>query len=139
MQSFYRISADIVLVLHVLVVVFNLGALPIIWLGHLRGWRLARNTCFRVSHLLLVGFVTVEAALGAVCPLTSLEDALRLKAGGQSVYEGGFLSHWLHEFLYWDVSEAFLITAYSLFLGLVILSFFCIRPRPASWKTAFTR
>jgi len=68
-----------------------------------------------------------------------IEDALWLKAGGQSVYEGGFLSHWLHEFLYWDVSQAFLITAYSLFLGLVILSFFCIGPRPASRKTACTR
>ena len=134
MQGFYRISADVVLFVHFLVVAFNVGALPLTWVSHLRGWPLACNPYFRITHLALVAYVTVETAFGVVCPLTNLEDALRIKAGGNTVYEGGFVSHWLHQAIFWDVSTELLFTLYALFLGLVLLTFFFIRPRQLKWK-----
>ena len=44
--------ADVILVLHAVVVLFNIGALPVIWVGYFRGWAFVRNfasesfTCF---------------------------------------------------------------------------------------------
>ncbi len=93
MQRFYLRLADAILVLHALIVLFNVGALPVIWLGHFRGWRFVRSFGFRVTHLLLIGFVAGESLLGVICPLTTWEDDLRLKAGLGPRYEGGFIAH----------------------------------------------
>jgi len=50
-----RVLADAVLVLHGLIVLFNIGALPVIWIGYFRKWRFVRNPYFRWAHLLLLG------------------------------------------------------------------------------------
>ena len=71
------------------------------------------------------------AAMIAVGPL-SLEEAFRLKAGSRTVVRGSFVSHWLHQVLYWDVSWHTLLAIYVLFLGLVVLTFFYIKPRRRS-------
>jgi hypothetical protein len=42
--------ADVILVLHALLVLFNVGALPVIWVGHFRGWAFVRNFYFRSVH-----------------------------------------------------------------------------------------
>jgi hypothetical protein len=87
--------ADAILVLHALLVLFNVGALPVIWVGHFRHWAFVRNFPFRVVHLLLVGVVAAESMLGIWCPLTTWEDALRSKA----MYQNGFIAYWLHKLL----------------------------------------
>ena len=69
--------ADLVLIIHFSIVfflVFGLVALPI---GHLRNYSWTRNAKFRVAHMLLMGFITLEASLGITCPLTTIENALR--------------------------------------------------------------
>ena len=47
--------ADAILVLHALIVFFNIGALPIIWIGHFQRWSFVRSFSFRIVHLLLIG------------------------------------------------------------------------------------
>ncbi len=92
--------ADIVLVVHVAVVLFNVGGLIAIWLAALGDWAplgWVRNRRFRFVHLGALGFVTIEALLGMTCPLTHLEDWLRDTEG-----QRGFIARWLHHWLYWD-------------------------------------
>ncbi len=134
MQASRLVLADAVLLLHALIVFFNVGALPVIWLGRSRGWGFVRNFYFRMVHLLLIGFVTAETVLGAICPLTSWEDALRGQAGADPRYEGGFIAHWLHRLIFFDVDPKFFIAGYVVFFVLVVLSLIWVRPRTPRWR-----
>lgn len=129
-----RVLADAVLVLHGLVVLFNIGALPVIWIGYLRKWRFVRNPYFRWAHLLLLGFVVAETVLNVTCPLTLLEDALRVGAGQEAGHPTGFVARWLEWLIFWDVPPAAFIVAYGLFFVLVVFTFFRVKPDPLLWR-----
>lgn len=133
MQTRYSIFADSILVLHVAIVLFNVGALPVIWLGYFRGWQFVRSFSFRVTHLLLIGFIAAESLLGAICPLTTWEDKLRRQAGAEGRYQGGFIAHWLHELIFYDLSENVFAIGYGVFFALVLFTFFRVRPRRPKW------
>ena len=130
----YRFEADAILTLHALIVLFNVGALPIIWLGYFRNWRFVRNFSFRAIHLLLIGYVAAETVLGMMCPLTTWEDALRAKGGVDARYQRGYLAYWLHRAMFYDIDERFFIAGYVLFFMLVLVTLFWVRPRGPRWK-----
>ncbi|HWH72020.1 MAG TPA: DUF2784 domain-containing protein [Candidatus Sulfotelmatobacter sp.] len=130
MRTLYLLLADVILVAHALIVLFNLGALPIIWLGALRHWRFVRNFAFRLTHLLLIAFIAAETLLGTVCPLTTWENQWRLKAGVDPLYQGDFITHWVHWLIFYDIDERWFIAAYVLFFVLVLLTFLGVKPRP---------
>src|ERR1051326_8959492 len=93
MRTFYLILADAILVLHALIVLFNAGSLPVIWLGRFLEWNFVRNFAFRIVHLLLIGFVAAEAVVGAICPLTSWEDRLRSEEQTSELQSHSFISY----------------------------------------------
>jgi hypothetical protein len=131
----YLFLADAILILHTLIVLFNLGALPLIWVGYFRHWHFIRNFAFRSAHLLLIAFVAIEAFFGAICPLTSWEDALRLRAGAGSRYERGYVAYWLHQVIFYDLDPIFFTVAYGLFFALVIFTLFWVKPDwPKGWR-----
>lgn len=116
--------ADIILVIHALVVVFNVVGLAAIWVGAVLKWRWIRNFWFRTIHLGLIGVVAAGSLIGIVCPLTVLEDALRQTGPPQS----GFIQRWVSRLLYYDFpASAFTIT-YVLFALIVLLTFIAIKP-----------
>ena len=121
--------ADVILVLHVGVVLFNFGALPLIWVGHFRGWAFVRNFYFRIIHLLLIGVVAAESVFGVMCPLTNWEDALRTTTGTRPQQQIGFIAHWLHELLFYELPPWVFTVAYVLFFFLVAATFYYVRPR----------
>jgi hypothetical protein len=133
MESGSSILADTILVLHGLIVLFNVGALPVIWLGYFRGWRFVRNFTLRMAHLLLIGFVAAESVLGTICPLTTWEDQLRGRAGMGPRYEGGYIAHWVHRLLFYDLDEKVFLIAYVAFFALVLLTFIVVKPVLPSW------
>ncbi len=132
--NIWLLLADTILVLHALVVLFNLGAVPIIWLGYFRDWKLVRNLYLRIGHLLLISVVVFETLFGLDCPLTTLEDALRLKAGANLLYPTGYLTHWLQSLLFYDVSNQALLVGYGLFFALVLFTFVWVKPGSDSLK-----
>lgn len=115
----YQVLADAVLVLHLAVVVFVVGGAVYIVAGNLRGWPLANALAFRVLHLLAIGVVALQAWLGAVCPLTTLENWLREQARA-SVYQGSFVAHWVQRLLFYEAPAWVCMLAYSLFGALVV-------------------
>jgi hypothetical protein len=92
--------ADVILVVHFLIVVFIVGGLVLVWVGAALGWGWVRNPWFRYLHLGAIGFVAAEALLGVVCPLTVWEDMLR---GG--VRAESFIGRWVRYFLYYNAPE----------------------------------
>ncbi|RJX77919.1 DUF2784 domain-containing protein [Pseudomonas sp. LS-2] len=103
---FYSLMADAVVVFHLLFIVFVLsGALLVLrW----RGWIWL--------HLPAVAWGMAVEFLHLYCPLTPLENALRLKAGSAG-YEGDFLGHYLIPLIY----PAGLTPQIQIALGAVVL------------------
>ena len=87
----YRYAADAVLLLHLAFIVFAvLGGLLIVW------WRV-------VLFLHLPAFVwgVFVELTGRICPLTSIENTLRIKAGTAG-YSESFVEHYLLGVIYPD-------------------------------------
>jgi len=102
--------------------------LILILAGGLLGWEWVRNPWFRASHLAGVGLVVVQAWLGGVCPLTTLEMNLREKAGDET-YHGTFIAHWLQKLLYYQAPPWVFVLTYTLFGLAVFGSWWKVRPR----------
>lgn len=124
----FLILADLLLALHTLLVAFVIFGLVATLLGHCLKWRWVRNFWFRLSHLILIGIVVLQAWLGVLCPLTVWEMTLREKAGG-AAYDGSFIQHWLQSILYYSAPDWVFIVVYSVFGALVLASWIWVRPR----------
>ncbi len=129
----YLIAADAVLLLHTLFVTFVVFGLVLILVGGARSWRWVRNRRFRILHLIAIAIVVLQAWAGVICPLTTLEMALRSRAG-DAVYEGSFISHWLSAILYYQAPAWVFVACYTVFGLLVAGSWFLVRPNPGKKK-----
>ena len=126
-SELYLLLADIVLGLHITVVLFVVFGLLLVLVGGVMKWRWVRNPWFRALHLLCIGIVVAQAWAGVVCPLTTLEMWLR-GLGGDNVYAGSFITHWMQSLLYYDAPAWVFTAAYTVFGLLVALSWVWIKP-----------
>ena len=131
----FLIAADAVLLLHVLFVAFVVIGLVLIFIGKAWRWSWVRNPWFRASHLVTIVVIVVQSWLGVICPLTTLEMALRSKAG-EAVYTGSFIAHWIERLLYYQAPWWVFVVCYTAFGALVIASWFWVKPRPFSNPTS---
>lgn len=126
-NTLYLLLADLVLSLHVLTVAFVVAGLLVIIAGKLCGWAWVRNPWFRLTHFACILVVVMQAWAGVVCPLTTLEMWLRARAG-DVVYSGSFITYWLSELLYFNLPAWVFTLAYTVFGGLVALTWFWVKP-----------
>jgi hypothetical protein len=119
--------ADAVLVLHVGIVAFVVLGLLVIPMGARRRWRWVRDIRWRAVHVLLMLFIALQAWLGALCPLTLWEQALRRHAG-QATYGESFIEHWLARLIFFDAPWWAFVAAYTAFAALVLLAWVRVRP-----------
>jgi len=85
----YHLFADFVVVIHILFVFFSvLGALLAIWRRKI--------LCLHLPAAVWAAWIEFS---GRICPLTPLENWLRLK-GGHAGYRGDFVGHYLLSILY---------------------------------------
>ena len=85
----WRVAAEAVLVVHLTFVVFIVvGAVLIRW---------ARWVLW--PQLAALAYGAAIQTVGFICPLTPLEKSLR-RAGGDAVYDGGFIGHYITPVLY---------------------------------------
>ncbi len=130
---YYRMAADGLLLLHVAFMLFVVVGLALIIFGGFRHWEWVRNPWFRSAHLAAIAVVVAQAWLGRVCPLTVWEMALRVR-GGDAAYRGAFVAHWLEELLYYEAPHWAFALAYTLFAGLVVTTWWQVRPRTFSGR-----
>jgi hypothetical protein len=120
--------ADALLSLHMGVVLFVVGLLPLVLLGGARGWRWVRHRRLRLTHLGLMVFIAAQAWLGQLCPLTVWEQDLR-RLAGQAHYSESFIEHWLSRLLYWDAPWWVFVVSYTIFALLVAWAWWVVPPR----------
>jgi len=85
----YRLLADAVLLAHLAFILFVVfGALLVL-----------RRRRLMLVHLLAVAWGIGIEVLGALCPLTTIENRLRLLAG-EAGYRGGFVEHYVVGLIY---------------------------------------
>ena len=84
-----RILADMVVVVHLLFIAS-------VAVGGLMAWRWPKVLWF---HVPAVAWAAGIVTIGYTCPLTTLEDNLRSRAG-EGAYPGGFIAHYLDNVLY---------------------------------------
>lgn len=125
----FLLAADIILLLHVLLVAFVVLGFLLIFIGKFRQWLWVRHRGFRIAHLLVVAVVVVQSWFGLICPLTSIEMALRERAG-DTLYTGTFISHWLETILYYQAPAWVFVVCYTVFGTVVVGSWFWVRPHP---------
>lgn len=129
--AIYRGLADVVLVIHVGFVGFVVFGLLLVLLGGLLQWGWVRYLPFRVLHLMAIGQVVVQAWLGIICPLTTLEMWLREKAG-DFTYQGTFIAHWLQSILFYEAPAWVFTLCYTTFASLVVASWVLVKPK--AWQ-----
>jgi len=128
MPSGYQLAANGVLILHVGYVAFVVLGLLLILIGGLFRWRWVRNPWFRAAHLLAISIVVLESWLNITCPLTTLENWLRVKAGAET-YEGDFIAIWLHSILFFDLPPWVFVYGYTAFGAAVLAGLILVPPR----------
>jgi polyferredoxin len=120
----HALAADIILVIHFAFVLFVIGGLVLIWIGHAAGWQWVRNLRFRALHLAAIVFVAGEALLGVMCPLTIWEDALRGAAHDKS-----FVARWVHRLMFYSAPEWVFTALYVAFALLVAATLWWVPPQ----------
>src|SRR5690242_17966189 len=119
-MNWNRLWADLVLVVHAGFVAFVALGLPLTWLGLARRWKWARAWWFRGLHLLAIGLVVMQSYAGIVCPLTELENALRVRGGQTGYGPRGCIEYWLHHAIFYTAPSWVFLTCYTLFAVAVV-------------------
>ena len=127
MTSVYALLADIILVVHFLFILFVGGGQGLILIGGARDWQWVKNFIFRILHLSAIGIVVAQAWAGVWCPLTLWENSLR-RLAGQDTYTESFIQHWIGRLIFYDAPAWVFILFYSVFGGIVCLSWILVRP-----------
>jgi hypothetical protein len=131
--------ADAVAIFHAAYVAFVVIGFAAIVAGALAGARWARSFALRAVHLAAILFVCVEAMIGAVCPLTTLENSLRLRAGVAS-YPSDFVGYWIDRLIFYNEPNWVFGLLYFVFAAAVALSWWQWPPRwPSRGQTQFSR
>ncbi|MEE8267584.1 MAG: DUF2784 domain-containing protein [Gemmatimonadales bacterium] len=86
---FYRFAADVVVLIHLAFVLF-------VVFGALMALRWPRVILLHLPAAIWGALIEFQ---GLICPLTPLENRLRI-LGGQAGYTGGFVEHYLMPLLY---------------------------------------
>jgi hypothetical protein len=63
--SLAALLADAILALHVGIVVFVVGLLPLVLIGGALGWRWVRHFGLRLTHLALMVFIAAQAGVSS--------------------------------------------------------------------------
>jgi len=129
--NIYLVMADVILFIHFVFIAFVVLGFVVIWIGYFAKWKFIRHAPFRINHMLAMGFVFCESALGKFCPLTEWENELRMTGGQGLVYETSFVQEWIYKIMFFDISIRAFSIVYGFFLIFILLTFWWI---PPTWK-----
>ena len=128
----WRVTADIVVTVHAAYVAIVVVGFAAILIGSAAQWRWVRNFYFRAAHLGMILPVCAEALFGTSCPLTRLENALRLR-GGETGYARDFIGYWLDWLIIYSAPPWVFTAVYLTFGMLVLLTLWLV---PVRWPAS---
>jgi len=121
--------ADVIVVVHLLVVVFMIGGLLAVLAGGALGWSWVRSPWWRVAHLAIMAYIAFNAVRGELCFLTIWEAELRRSAGQLERDQISFIGRVFRDVLYVEVPQRTLDRIYLVFGAMVVASLLFVRPR----------
>ena len=124
----YGLLADGIVAVHVAYVSYVILGQLAVFAGIALRWQWIRNVWFRVTHLIAISIVAVEAILNIRSPLTVWEEELRLRAG-QPISGESFMGRLLHGLLFYDWRPEVFTVLYVAFALLVAATFVLAPPR----------
>lgn len=137
-MSIYGYLADLVVTFHLAYVLTVIVVLLLIPLGKLLRWQWVRWFWLRIIHLAMIGVVAFQAWIGAICPLTHLENYLRSLAG-QETYPGTFVGRLVESLLYYSCPSWVFLVAYTAVAALTLLTLLWVPPQWPSRARAARR
>jgi len=105
---FFKILADIVVLIHFLWILF-------LFLGAFWG---IKNKGVKIFHLSGLAFAFTIQILDCYCPLTHLEVWLRSKHSPTLTYVGSFIIHYVEKIVYIEISRSVVLMFTILLCGL---------------------
>jgi Protein of Unknown function (DUF2784) len=129
----WRAFADCVVAVHAAYVGFVVFGLAAVLIGYVAGWRWVHNLYFRLAHLAAILTVCAEAIAGWTCPLTTLENSLRQRAG-EVTYGGDFIGRWLDWLIFYRAPAWVFTTVYLAFGAMVLATLWLVPPRMPSHR-----
>jgi len=127
------LSADLIVSIHFVIVIFNVGSLFVIILGGVLRWRFVRNFWFRAVHLAMILIVVLETIFGITCPLTDLEYKLRIASGQFNASGESFIARLIHLLIFYNFPQVVFNIAYCVF-GAAVLAAWLFIPPLYPWK-----
>jgi len=119
--------ADIIAVIHLGYVIYVILGFILIVVGIILRWKWIRNLPFRITHLLAIVGVALEALLGVNCPLTVLEFKLR-DTPNISEEKISFIGAIVDSLLYYNAPGWLFTIIYAAFAITVIITFIIAPP-----------
>jgi len=98
----YEVGAWAILLVHVVIVIFNVAGMIVIPLGAWLGWGFVRLFGWRLIHLLSMAIVALQAIIGEACFLTLWQETLEEQAGHASETTP-LLYRWINALLFWPL------------------------------------
>jgi hypothetical protein len=120
--------ADSAAIVHAAYVAFVVIGFVVIVAGAIAGARWARSFALRAAHLAAILLVCVEVMVGEVCPLTTLENSMRQRAGAAS-YPTDFVGYWTDRLIFYNEPNWVFGLLYFGFAAAVALSWWRWPPR----------
>jgi hypothetical protein len=107
--------ASAILVLHLVVIAFNIFGLVAIPLGAWRGWGFVRVAWWRWLHVASLVVVAGQAVAGRACFLTLMQD--ELSGAGESP---PLIARWVNSVVYWPLPIWVFAAAYVALAAYVV-------------------
>ena len=121
----YKILADLIVVMHFVWILFMLiGA--ILTLSGFFYKRFFDWWLFRTLHLCGIIYVGLLALLREYCPLTILENTLRVKYNPDLTYPGSFIVYYVEKLVYPDLNPSIILVP-TIFIAVFTIVVFIIK------------
>lgn len=118
---------QLVLVIHLAVIAFNVAGLIVVPLGAALRWPVVRNLPLRLLHVASLGVVALQAALGRACFLTDWQADL---TGGGAT--DPLIMRWVNSVIFWPLPPWAFTAAYVAIFTYVVALWFLVPPRKRS-------
>jgi len=126
-EYFLTALADLVLLIHLAVILFNVFGLIAIPLGAWRKWRFVRVFWWRALHVGILIVVALQAVLARVCFLTIWQSDL-LQQAGVSASTEPLIQRWVVWLIFWPLPLWIFAAAYMAVLGFAIFLWWTVPP-----------
>jgi hypothetical protein len=120
--------ADLVLIVHLGVIAFNVFGLVAIPLGGWLGWRFVRIVWWRALHVAILAIVALQALLQRACFLTIWQAQL-LRRAGEAASDAPLIQRWVMQALFWKLPVWVFAALYVAVCVYVLILWWLVPPR----------